>query len=71
MSNSFYFLRYPAARAGGAYRSFGGWKQSMFGDLGTYGPDGTRFYTRRKTVTQRWPTSEVREGAVFSMPTLG
>ena len=54
-----------------AYHSFGGWKQSMFGDLGTYGPDGTRFYTRRKTVTQRWPTSEVREGAVFSMPTLG
>ncbi len=54
-----------------AYHSFGGWEQSMFGDLGSYGPDGTRFYTRRKTVTQRWPTSEVREGAVFSMPTLG
>lgn len=54
-----------------AYHSFGGWKQSAFGDLGTYGPDGVRFYTRRKTVTQRWPTSEVREGAVFSMPTLG
>ncbi|MDO4696453.1 MAG: CoA-acylating methylmalonate-semialdehyde dehydrogenase [Neisseria sp.] len=54
-----------------AYHSFGGWKQSMFGDLGTYGPDGIRFYTRRKTVTQRWPSSEVREGALFSMPTLG
>ncbi|WP_338809338.1 CoA-acylating methylmalonate-semialdehyde dehydrogenase [Neisseria leonii] len=54
-----------------AYHSFGGWKQSMFGDLGTYGPDGTRFYTRRKTVTQRWPTAEVREGAVFAMPVLG
>lgn len=54
-----------------AYHSFGGWKQSAFGDLGAYGPDGVRFYTRRKTVTQRWPTSEVREGAVFSMPTLG
>ncbi|QEY23482.1 CoA-acylating methylmalonate-semialdehyde dehydrogenase [Neisseria animalis] len=54
-----------------SYHSFGGWKQSAFGDLGAYGPDGVRFYTRRKTVTQRWPTSEVREGAVFSMPTLG
>lgn len=54
-----------------AYHSFGGWKQSSFGDLGAYGRDGARFYTRRKTVTQRWPTSEVREGAVFSMPTLG
>ena len=54
-----------------AYHSFGGWKQSLFGDLGAYGPDGARFYTRRKTITQRWPTAEVREGASFSMPTLG
>ena len=53
-----------------AYHSFGGWKQSLFGDLGAYGPDGARFYTRRKTITQRWPTAEVREGASFSMPTL-
>lgn len=53
-----------------AYHSFGGWKRSLFGDLHIYGPDGIRFYTRRKTITQRWPTSEVREGAVFSMPTL-
>ena len=53
-----------------AYHSFGGWKQSLFGDLSAYGPDGARFYTRRKTITQRWPTSEIREGASFSMPTL-
>ncbi len=54
-----------------AYHSFGGWKRSLFGDLFAYGPDGARFYTRRKTITQRWPSSNVREGAQFSMPTLG
>ncbi|WP_353171695.1 CoA-acylating methylmalonate-semialdehyde dehydrogenase [Acinetobacter rudis] len=53
-----------------AYHSFGGWKRSLFGDLYAYGPDGARFYTRRKTITQRWPTANVREGAQFSMPTL-
>jgi malonate-semialdehyde dehydrogenase (acetylating) / methylmalonate-semialdehyde dehydrogenase len=51
-----------------AYHSFGGWKRSLFGDLGAYGPDAVRFYTRRKTITQRWPSSGVREGAVFSFP---
>ena len=54
-----------------AYQSFGGWKRSLFGDLFMYGPDGVRFFTRRKTITQRWPSSEVRESAQFSMPTLG
>ncbi|NOL48824.1 CoA-acylating methylmalonate-semialdehyde dehydrogenase [Pelistega europaea] len=53
-----------------AYQSFGGWKRSLFGDLFMYGPDGVRFFTRRKTITQRWPSSSVREGAQFSMPTL-
>lgn len=53
-----------------AYHSFGGWKRSLFGDLYAYGPDGVRFYTRRKTITQRWPSAHVREGAQFSMPTL-
>ncbi len=53
-----------------AYQSFGGWKRSLFGDLFMYGPDGVRFFTRRKTITQRWPSSTVREGAQFSMPTL-
>ena len=52
-----------------AYHSFGGWKRSLFGDLSIYGPDGMRFYTRRKTITQRWPSAGVREGAVFSFPT--
>ena len=51
-----------------AYHSFGGWKRSLFGDLHAHGPDGVRFYTRRKTITQRWPSSGVREGAQFSFP---
>ena len=51
-----------------AYHSFGGWKRSLFGDLSAYGPDGMRFYTKRKTITQRWPSAGVREGAVFSFP---
>ena len=51
-----------------AYHSFGGWKRSLFGDLHTYGPDAVRFYTKRKTITQRWPSAGVREGAVFSFP---
>ncbi|MBS0610792.1 MAG: aldehyde dehydrogenase family protein, partial [Proteobacteria bacterium] len=51
-----------------AYQSFGGWKRSLFGDLSMYGPDGVRFFTRRKTITQRWPSAGVREGAVFSFP---
>ncbi|MDW8259129.1 MAG: CoA-acylating methylmalonate-semialdehyde dehydrogenase [Gammaproteobacteria bacterium] len=38
-----------------AYFSFGGWRQSLFGDHNMYGADGVRFYTRVKTVTQRWP----------------
>ncbi|WP_151704405.1 CoA-acylating methylmalonate-semialdehyde dehydrogenase [Nitrincola alkalilacustris] len=51
-----------------SYHSFGGWKRSLFGDLYAYGPDAVRFYTRRKTITQRWPSSGVREGAQFSFP---
>ncbi|BCL62150.1 hypothetical protein DGMP_28430 [Desulfomarina profundi] len=51
-----------------AYHSFGGWKRSLFGDLSIYGPDGIRFYTRRKTITQRWPSSKIREGVQFSFP---
>ncbi|MCJ8329057.1 MAG: CoA-acylating methylmalonate-semialdehyde dehydrogenase [Lentisphaeria bacterium] len=51
-----------------SYHSFGGWKRSIFGDLHAYGPDAVRFYTKRKTITQRWPSAGVREGAVFSMP---
>lgn len=50
-----------------AWHGFGGWKHSNFGDLGMYGEDGVRFYTRQKSVMQRWPGS-VRTGADFSMP---
>ena len=53
-----------------AYHSFGGWKRSLFGDLHAYGPDAVRFYTKRKTITQRWPSAGVREGTDFSMPTM-
>ncbi|OMH39444.1 CoA-acylating methylmalonate-semialdehyde dehydrogenase [Motiliproteus sp. MSK22-1] len=51
-----------------SYHSFGGWKRSLFGDLHAYGPDSVRFYTKRKTVTQRWPSAGVREGAQFAFP---
>jgi len=51
-----------------AYHSFGGWKRSLFGDLYAYGPDAVRFYTRRKTITQRWPSGGVREKASFTFP---
>jgi len=51
-----------------SYHSFGGWKRSLFGDLAAYGPDGVRFYTRRKTITQRWPSASLRESASFSFP---
>ncbi len=53
-----------------AFHSFGGWKQSLFGDHHVYGPEGIRFYTRVKAVTQRWHTG-IREGADFHFPQLG
>ena len=51
-----------------AYQSFGGWKRSIFGDHGMYGKDGINFFTRRKTITQRWPSAGVREGAIYTFP---
>ena len=51
-----------------SYHSFGGWKRSLFGDLFAYGPDSIRFYTRRKTITQRWPSGGVREQAKYTFP---
>jgi len=51
-----------------AYHSFGGWKRSLFGDLAAYGPDAVRFYTRRKTITQHWPTGGVRERTQYAFP---
>jgi malonate-semialdehyde dehydrogenase (acetylating)/methylmalonate-semialdehyde dehydrogenase len=50
-----------------AYHSFGGWKRSIFGDHGIYGPEGVHFYTRLKTVTTRWPAG-IKGGAEFSFP---
>ncbi len=54
-----------------AYHSFGGWKRSGFGDLNQYGMDGVRFYTRTKTVTQRWPTGGEVQDQSFIIPTMG
>jgi len=51
-----------------AWHGFGGWKSSLFGDMHAYGEEGVRFYTRQKSVMQRWPVSP-REGAEFAMPT--
>ncbi|WP_136066609.1 CoA-acylating methylmalonate-semialdehyde dehydrogenase [Modicisalibacter radicis] len=51
-----------------AFHSFGGWKDSLFGDLHAYGPDAVRFYTRRKAISQRWPKRSAQETAQFSFP---
>ena len=52
-----------------AYHTFGGWKRSGFGDLNQHGPASIVFYTKVKTVTQRWP-SGIKDGAEFSIPTM-
>ena len=52
-----------------AFHSFGGWKDSLFGDVHIHGPEGVRFYTRYKAVSQRWPTSRQALAAQFAMPT--
>jgi len=51
-----------------AFHSFGGWKDSLFGDHAVHGPDGVHFYTRLKTVTSRWPRT-VSSNSSFVMPT--
>jgi malonate-semialdehyde dehydrogenase (acetylating)/methylmalonate-semialdehyde dehydrogenase len=51
-----------------AWQGFGGWKKSLFGDMHAYGEEGVRFYTRQKSIMQRWPASIVK-GAEFAMPT--
>ena len=53
-----------------AYFTFGGWKRSGFGDLNQHGADAFRFYTKTKTVTSRWPSHGLREGASFVIPTM-
>ncbi len=50
-----------------AWHSFGGWKRSLFGDTHIYGEEGVRFYTRYKSIMQRWPQS-IDKGAEFTMP---
>ncbi|MDC0192543.1 CoA-acylating methylmalonate-semialdehyde dehydrogenase [Alphaproteobacteria bacterium] len=51
-----------------AFHSFGGWKQSLFGDHSMHGLEGINFYTKLKTVTSRWPSS-IKRGPEFKMPT--
>ena len=51
-----------------AFHSFGGWKQSLFGDHSMHGMEGLHFFTKLKTVTSRWPKS-IKSGAEFVMPT--
>jgi malonate-semialdehyde dehydrogenase (acetylating)/methylmalonate-semialdehyde dehydrogenase len=51
-----------------AWHGFGGWKKSLFGDMHAYGEEGVRFYTKQKSVMQRWPDS-IGKGAEFTMPT--
>lgn len=51
-----------------AWHGFGGWKRSLFGDMHAYGEEGVRFYTKQKSVMQRWPDS-IGKGAEFVMPT--
>ncbi|AOW13865.1 methylmalonate-semialdehyde dehydrogenase (acylating) [Hydrogenophaga crassostreae] len=50
-----------------AWHGFGGWKKSLFGDMHAYGEEGVRFYTKQKSVMQRWPES-IAKGAEFTMP---
>jgi len=52
-----------------SYHSFGGWKRSAFGDANQYGMEGLRFYTKVKTITQRWPEGETNDSA-FIIPTF-
>ena len=50
-----------------AWHGFGGWKRSLFGDMHAYGEEGVRFYTKQKSIMQRWPDS-IGKGAEFAMP---
>jgi len=51
-----------------AWHGFGGWKKSLFGDMHAYGEEGVRFYTKQKSIMQRWPETTAK-GAEFVMPT--
>jgi malonate-semialdehyde dehydrogenase (acetylating) / methylmalonate-semialdehyde dehydrogenase len=54
-----------------AYHTFGGWKRSGFGDIDQHGPEGVRFWTKSKKVTQRWPDGSVTGENAFVIPTMG
>ncbi|MFN4135950.1 MAG: CoA-acylating methylmalonate-semialdehyde dehydrogenase [Novosphingobium sp.] len=54
-----------------AYHTFGGWKRSAFGDTNQHGMEGVKFWTKVKTVTQRWPDGSVDGGNAFVIPTMG
>ncbi|RYY25876.1 MAG: CoA-acylating methylmalonate-semialdehyde dehydrogenase [Sphingomonadales bacterium] len=55
-----------------AYHSFGGWKRSAFGDTNQHGMEGVRFWTKVKTITQRWPDGGAGAGdSAFIIPTMG
>lgn len=51
-----------------AWHGFGGWKKSLFGDMHAFGEEGVRFYTKQKSIMQRWPQATAK-GAEFAMPT--
>ncbi|RTZ48318.1 CoA-acylating methylmalonate-semialdehyde dehydrogenase [Candidimonas sp. SYP-B2681] len=52
-----------------SWHGFGGWKRSLFGDMHSYGEEGVRFYTRQKSIMQRWPEN-ISKGNEFIMPTM-
>jgi malonate-semialdehyde dehydrogenase (acetylating)/methylmalonate-semialdehyde dehydrogenase len=52
-----------------AWHGFGGWKRSLFGDMHAYGEEGVRFYTKQKSIMQRWPEN-ITKGNEFIMPTM-
>jgi len=54
-----------------AYHTFGGWKRSAFGDTNQHGMEGVKFFTKVKTVTQRWPDGSPDGGNAFVIPTMG
>jgi malonate-semialdehyde dehydrogenase (acetylating)/methylmalonate-semialdehyde dehydrogenase len=54
-----------------AYHSFGGWKRSAFGDTNQHGMEGVKFWTKVKTITQRWPDGSPDGGNAFVIPTMG
>ena len=54
-----------------AYHTFGGWKRSAFGDHNQHGPEGVRFWTKVKTITQRWPDGSPDTANAFVIPTMG